>query len=120
MRGKKPHKDIFDQLTPTHLNEYLKSFMDGLSAKVFRTYNASITLDRWFKEKPVNENASVHDKLTYFNKANTEVAILCNHQKSVSKNVVNQLMQLGTKAKYTHAIINELEKAKAMMKTGAV
>lgn len=71
MRGKKPHKDIFDQLTPTQLNEHLKSFMDGLSAKVFRTYNASITLDRWFKEKPVDESASVHDKLTYFNKANT-------------------------------------------------
>ena len=26
------------------MNDYLKSLMDGLSAKVFRTYNASITL----------------------------------------------------------------------------
>ncbi|KAG5493316.1 hypothetical protein GH5_02059 [Leishmania sp. Ghana 2012 LV757] len=110
-RRKSPGTDIFDQLTPTQLNDHLKSFMDGLSAKVFRTYNASITLDRWFKEKPVDPKWSIADKLAYFNKANTEVAILCNHQKSVSKNLKAQMMQLTTKSEYTRKTIELLEKA---------
>lgn len=41
---KKPEDDIFDRVNPSRLNEFLKNFMDDLSAKVFRTYNASYTL----------------------------------------------------------------------------
>jgi len=44
IRGKTPENDLFDLLNTSSLNEYLKSFMEGLSAKVFRTYNASICL----------------------------------------------------------------------------
>ena len=35
---------IFDQIDTSRLNEYLQSLMKGLTAKVFRTYNASNTL----------------------------------------------------------------------------
>lgn len=41
---KLPGDDIFDRISPGKLNEFLKNFMNDLSAKVFRTYNASITL----------------------------------------------------------------------------
>ncbi|CBZ30453.1 DNA topoisomerase IB, large subunit [Leishmania mexicana MHOM/GT/2001/U1103] len=119
-RRKSPDMDIFDQLNPTQLNDHLKAFMDGLSAKVFRTYNASITLDRWFKEKPVDPKWSIADKLAYFNKANTEVAILCNHQKSVSKNFKLQMMQLTTKSEYTRKTIGLLEKAEVTAKKKSV
>ena len=44
MDNKKPGDDLFDRLNTTILNEYLNSLMTGLTAKVFRTYNASITL----------------------------------------------------------------------------
>ena len=43
-KGKEGSDDLFDRLNTSMLNEYLKTLMDGLSAKVFRTYNASITL----------------------------------------------------------------------------
>jgi hypothetical protein len=43
-KDKEPSDDLFDRLNTSMLNEYLKTLMDGLSAKVFRTYNASITL----------------------------------------------------------------------------
>ncbi|KAG5494075.1 hypothetical protein JKF63_01909 [Porcisia hertigi] len=119
-RRKSAGVDIFDQLNPTQLNDHLKSFMEGLSAKVFRTYNASITLDKWFKEKPVNPEWSIPDKLVYFNKANTEVAILCNHQKSVSKNFKVQMMQLSTKSKYTRKTIELLERALVTAKKQSV
>lgn len=35
-RGKKEDSDVFDRLTTTALNEFLKGLMPGLSAKVFR------------------------------------------------------------------------------------
>lgn len=44
VNGKKPADDIFDRVNPARLNEFLKEFMEDLSAKVFRTYNASVTL----------------------------------------------------------------------------
>ncbi|KJP85563.1 hypothetical protein AK88_04783 [Plasmodium fragile] len=48
---KNKHKDegVFDQITCSKLNDYLKEIMPTLSAKVFRTYNASITLDQQLK-----------------------------------------------------------------------
>lgn len=116
LRKKSPETDVFDCLSTTQLNDHLKSFMDGLSAKVFRTYNASVTLDRWFMEKPVDNKASLADKLAYFNKANTEVAVLCNHQKSVSKNFRSQMAQLTHKSAYTKTVISLLEKAKDTIK----
>lgn len=55
--------------------------MPGLSAKVFRTYNASVTLE---KELPdMSELASAQEKVNAYDKANREVAILCNHQRTV-------------------------------------
>ncbi|CCW66456.1 unnamed protein product [Phytomonas sp. Hart1] len=116
MHGKNRGDDVFDQLTTTQLNDHLKSFMEDLSAKVFRTYNASITLDRWFKEKPVEPKSSIPDKLAYFNKANTEVAILCNHQKSISKGFAKQFAQLTAKSEYTKRILDGLLKAKETAK----
>ena len=44
VKGKEPSDDIFDKISASRLYEYLKESMEDLSAKVFRTYNASITL----------------------------------------------------------------------------
>ncbi len=43
-KGKAQDDLLFDRINTGRLNDYLKSMMDELSAKVFRTYNASITL----------------------------------------------------------------------------
>ncbi len=56
---------------------------------MFRTYNASITLDRLLSELE-QRNAggapqSVDEKKAEYDSANKEVAILCNHQRSVPK-----------------------------------
>lgn len=48
--GKKTGDDLFDRLNTTILNEYLNKLMPGLTAKVFRTYNASITLQQQLAE----------------------------------------------------------------------
>jgi len=98
---KKNEDELFDELTTSALNSYLKSQMDGLTAKVFRTYNASITLQRELEKSP-DENLSVDEKMLFYLRANREVAILCNHQKTVSKNISEQLGKIDEK-------INELE-----------
>lgn len=59
--------------------------MKGLTAKVFRTYNASITFQQQLNER-TPKDGTLLEKLAAYNEANRMVAILCNHQKSVSKN----------------------------------
>lgn len=41
---------LFPSLQTSILNKHLQELMDGLTAKVFRTYNASITLQQQLKE----------------------------------------------------------------------
>lgn len=86
MRAKNPEDNLFDLINAGKLNDYLKSLMDGLSAKVFRTYNASITLQQELDKKFFEEDETMDAKVSYYNEANKQVAILCNHQKTVSKN----------------------------------
>ena len=45
-KNKESDDDLFDKIDAQALNDYLKSQMQGLTAKVFRTYNASFTLQQ--------------------------------------------------------------------------
>ncbi|KAG7355073.1 DNA topoisomerase IB [Nitzschia inconspicua] len=97
---KKPTDEVFDAINPTLLNNHLKQFMDGLSAKVFRTYNASRTLQEELRKTEASngwKRLSAAEKVIEYNNANREVAILCNHQRSVSKAQETQLENLGGK-----------------------
>ncbi|KAI0244736.1 DNA topoisomerase 1 [Massospora cicadina] len=92
---KAPKKEgdlIFHKLTTASLNKYLSSLMSGLTAKVFRTYNASYTFQEELEKTPAD--ASVHEKILAYNRANRQVAILCNHQRSVSKGFEGQMMRI--------------------------
>lgn len=84
MENKKDSDDLFDRLNTQTLNEHLKDLMPGLTAKVFRTYNASITLQRQLDEL-TDPDASVPEKILAYNRANRAVAVLCNHQRAVPK-----------------------------------
>ena len=92
----KPKKEnLFDLINSTNLNDYLDSFLSGLTAKVWRTYNASFTfqkeLDKLVSSKKIDTFTESDERLNYlitvFNQANTEVALLCNHQKAVTTNL---------------------------------
>jgi DNA topoisomerase-1 len=99
---KQPYQEVFDKLTPSVLNHHLKEMMEDLTAKVFRTYNASKTLQdelrkteymgTWKKLTPA-------EKVVEYNNANREVAILCNHQRTVSKAQETSLENLSGKLK---------------------
>ncbi len=64
---------MFDAFDATALNNHLKSLMDGLSVKVFRTYNASITLDRLLRESDGNGSETVEQRKADYDRANKEV-----------------------------------------------
>eukprot|EP00252_Welwitschia_mirabilis_P024757 TRINITY_DN744_c0_g1_i1.p1 TRINITY_DN744_c0_g1~~TRINITY_DN744_c0_g1_i1.p1 ORF type:complete len:187 (-),score=44.05 TRINITY_DN744_c0_g1_i1:570-1130(-) len=89
--------------------------MPGLTAKVFRTYNASITLDNQLLEAYGND---VAEKVAAYQSANKEVAILCNHQRSVSKSFDTQMARLREKTDEVEALIKELETDMVRAKLG--
>jgi DNA topoisomerase I len=74
--------------------------MKGLTAKVFRTYNASITLQQQLDEN-TPEDASVMEKLAAYNKANRMVAVLCNHQRAAPKNHGESMAKMSDKVSLT-------------------
>ncbi|KIV92192.1 hypothetical protein PV10_06650 [Exophiala mesophila] len=98
---KKPPKgegdDIFDRLTTTQLNNHLKNYMPGLTAKVFRTYNASYTMSRLLNE--MKSEGSIPEKIKDYNDANRKVAILCNHKRTVGASHAGQMEKLGDRLK---------------------
>ncbi|XP_074685466.1 DNA topoisomerase I, mitochondrial isoform X1 [Strix aluco] len=96
MKNKDPSDDLFDRLNTSILNRHLQSLMDGLSAKVFRTYNASITLQEQLKAL-TNSEDNVAGKLLSYNRANRAVAILCNHQRSTPKTFEKSMQNLQAK-----------------------
>mmetsp|Transcript_61717 Transcript_61717/g.93157 ORF Transcript_61717/g.93157 Transcript_61717/m.93157 type:complete len:719 (-) Transcript_61717:132-2288(-) len=109
---KKKTEEVFDAINPTMLNNHLKQFMDGLSAKVFRTYNASRTLQEELRKTETASSwhrLTAAEKVVEYNAANREVAILCNHQRSVSKAQETQLENIGAK-------IETLKKQKKTLK----
>ncbi|XP_075033679.1 DNA topoisomerase 1 [Mixophyes fleayi] len=96
MENKQPEDDLFDRLNTSILNKHLQDLMDGLTAKVFRTYNASITLQQQLKEL-TNGDDNVPAKILSYNRANRAVAILCNHQRAPPKTFEKSMMNLQTK-----------------------
>lgn len=108
--------DIFDRLTvsiaappfcsgssmitkgqTSALNKHLNNYMQGLTAKVFRTYNASYTMSNLLKElgKDPRSRGTVAEKVKLYNDCNREVAILCNHKRTVGAGHEQQMQKLG-------------------------
>jgi DNA topoisomerase-1 len=105
--------ELFDLITSQTLNDYLSSIMPGLTAKVWRTYNASLLFQKELekvkedKVQSIDPNERLNYLIAMFNQANTSVALLCNHQKNADKtiNILIDKMDLRLK---------ELKKKKKM------
>jgi len=97
--GKDPQDQLFDKIDPSIINEYFKEFMHDLSAKVFRTYNASTTLEEQLALFDVStmHKAKPADLVKFYNDANKKVAVLCNHQKGVAKSHSESILKLQAK-----------------------
>ncbi|KAL3457075.1 hypothetical protein BJX64DRAFT_280900 [Aspergillus heterothallicus] len=94
---KKEGDEIFDRLTTSALNKHLSQYMQGLTAKVFRTYNASHTMSTLLKD--MNATGTNAEKVKAYNDANRKVAILCNHKRTVAASHANQMEKMSERIK---------------------
>ncbi|EFX74248.1 hypothetical protein DAPPUDRAFT_109061 [Daphnia pulex] len=123
MENKKPGDDLFDRLNTTIMNKHLNDLMEGLTAKVFRTFNASNTLQEQLDEL-TDPKSSVTEKILAYNRANRAVAILCNHQRAVPKTFAKSMENLQVKITAKREAIEDAEKSfkdlkKEAKKTGS-
>ena len=111
--NKNKKDQLFDLINANSVNSYLDNFMKGLTAKVFRTYNASYIFQKELDKinedrlKLIHESEKINYIITMFNQANTTVALLCNHQKSVSGKFDEIIEKINKK-------IKELKKKKKL------
>lgn len=108
MEDKDPRDDLFDALTTSSLNKHLQDLMEGLTAKVFRTYNASVTLQEQLRVLTRAED-SVTCKVLAYNRANRAVAVLCNHQRAVPKTFEKSMQTLQKKIETKKAQVAEAQ-----------
>ncbi len=73
--------------------------MPGLTAKVFRTYNASYTMSYLLQELKIDQTSSIAEKIKLYNDCNRKVAILCNHKRTVGAGHEALMEKLGDRIK---------------------
>ncbi|KAI9720062.1 MAG: hypothetical protein M1812_003189 [Candelaria pacifica] len=96
-KGKEEGDEIFDRLNTSGLNKHLSNYMSGLSAKVFRTYNASKTMSDLLQE--MKSTGTIPEKIKDYNDANRKVAILCNHKRTVNAGHAGQMEKMTDRIK---------------------
>jgi DNA topoisomerase I len=115
VKNKNSNDLLFDQILSKDVNEYLQTLMDGLTSKVFRTYNASYTFETELYSRDLNNLSNV-DILNELTTANIKVAVLMNHQKNISKGYNDQLIKIQTKIKKYEDILNKEKQTKSNKK----
>jgi len=116
--AKQPKDDIFDKIHASKLNDYMKESMESLSAKVFRTYNASYTLQTELNKGSIDaDRDTTESKVKFYDDCNRKVAILCNHQKTVAKSHEAQIQKMSDKLKLKQDQLKELLKWLRKLKT---
>ena len=115
--NKTSYDNLFDKINSNDINKYLQSFMNDLTAKVFRTCNASTLFQKELnkisnKYKDNQESDKINILLDEFNKANAKVALLCNHQKNVTKSTNKQIERLNETIKKLRLKIRKAKQSK--------
>lgn len=90
------NSDTLIALQTTDVNKKLSEFMKGLTAKVFRTFNASFTFQQQL-DQGTPDKGTVQEKLNAYNHANRMVAILCNHQRAAPKTHEQSMQKMKEK-----------------------
>jgi len=81
-----PEGAIFNGVRSENVNRFLSEVVPGLSAKVFRTYRASQTVEEYLKKARARKRYPEYMKKNVATLANLEAAIVCNHKRKMPKN----------------------------------
>jgi len=82
---------MFEGVRSDRVNEFLGEVVPGLSAKVFRTYHASVVVREYLKTAKVSKDDADYVKKNVATMANLEAAIVCNHKRKLPRNWENSL-----------------------------
>ncbi|MEM0363972.1 MAG: hypothetical protein QXS25_00170 [Candidatus Nitrosocaldus sp.] len=90
--NKKEGEEIFAGITSRHVNRFLSSIMDGLTAKAFRTYLATdVVKDYLLSVDGKIDGHGDYIKVYHAKMANLQAAITCNHKRAIPKNFEESL-----------------------------
>jgi len=84
--GKKPGEPLFDGVRSSDVNRFLGRAMNGLTAKVFRTFHATEVVRGYLLNLDLDGEVSQHLKLYHAKIANLRAAVACNHKRTPPKN----------------------------------
>jgi DNA topoisomerase-1 len=82
---KKPNEEIFHNITSRDVNKYFSGIVKGLTAKVFRTYQATTVVKNYLVEHDNIKGKTANEKLYHAKMANLEAAKMCNHKRTIPK-----------------------------------
>jgi len=91
--NKKENEEIFDGISSRHVNAYYSTIVNGLSAKVFRTYLASSVVSKYLRNHDNIKSESNMKKLFHAKLANLDAAKMCNHKRTIPKNFEQSLQK---------------------------
>ena len=115
MKGKDRTDEIFEDITSAKVNIFLRSLdkdnLPNLTAKVFRTYIATVIVKKHLSAPilKLNKNESEFKKIYVGKIANLQAAITCNHKKGIDpKNPASK----KSWEKFEQSVTNKKEKIK--------
>jgi DNA topoisomerase-1 len=108
-QGKDKSDALFNMINAKDINQYLKELMPGLTAKVFRTANASNLFQTELDKIKVKRGEKPAILINRMNKANAEVAIMCNHKKKAARGYETGLEKIKDTIKTAEDKLKELK-----------
>jgi len=113
--GKAATEQIFDGINSATVNRFFSGILNGLTAKVFRTYHATVTTEAYLRSADVSKEDDVV-KLYHAKMANLEAAVFCNHKRTPPKNWEESLQKKQSMLKEYEAS-GKAERVKKMKMT---
>ena len=109
---------LFEGIDSRKVSRFLSKKMDGLTAKVFRTWRCSKTVKEYLDRKcKAKKDDEVYVKQSCAKMANLEAARVANHKKKIPANFDERLAKKKERVKQLEATLNE--KAQQGKKTDA-
>ena len=108
VKGKNKDEQIFDKVTSSTINSYLKTFDKSFSAKVFRTRLASTIMFNELKKVSIPKGSNKIAIKKSFNKANSKVAEVLNHTRNVSQKAKDSVQKDIDKVKQLESELEDV------------
>jgi DNA topoisomerase-1 len=122
LQDKQKNQELFDLITSNDVNKYLQTFMKDLTAKTFRTYNASYLFQKELRKirNKYEGSTDINLLLDEYNKANAAVAKKLNHQKNVGKSFKGQVDKMEEQIKKIKSKLRKARKSSGETKADRI